>query len=256
MYYYKFHITDYQAATAHLSNEEDLAYRRLLDLYYSTEAFIPLDTEWVAKRLRLGCDTVAAVLKDMFQLTDKGWLHKRCEYELEQYKSRVEANRANGKRGGRRSKANRNRMGTDSQPNGGPNLLTYITKEPIEPKEPNNQNTMAPQAEPPRKKRGRRSSVEVPRPDDVTPEVWEGFLALRKARNAPVTAVALDRIRAEAAKVSYSLDSALAMCCARGWQGFHADWTKDRHELAKPKSRHDLSGMDYSRGIGPNGEIL
>jgi uncharacterized protein YdaU (DUF1376 family) len=256
MFYYKFHISDYQAATAHLSNEEDLAYRRLLDLYYSTEAPIPLDTEWVARRLRLGSDTVATVLKDMFQLTDKGWSHHRCEYEIAHYKGRVEANRANGKRGGRRSKASRNRMASDSQPTGGPNLLT---NEPIEPIEPTNLTTMetAPQAEQPRAKRGpKKVKVEVSKPEDVTQEVWDGFLALRKARNAPVTSVAIERIRNEAAKVSYSLDSALAMCCARGWQGFHADWTKSREELAKPKSRHDLSGMDYSRGIGPNGEIL
>lgn len=115
----------------------------------------------------------------------------------------------------------------------------------------------APQAEQPRAKRGpKKVKVEVSKPEDVTQEVWDGFLALRKARNAPVTSVAIERIRNEAAKASYSLDSALAMCCARGWQGFHADWTKSREELAKPKSRHDLSGMDYSRGIGPNGEIL
>ncbi|NDC25981.1 MAG: DUF1376 domain-containing protein, partial [Proteobacteria bacterium] len=34
MHYYPFHVGDYQAHTAHLTNTEDLAYRRMLDLYY------------------------------------------------------------------------------------------------------------------------------------------------------------------------------------------------------------------------------
>ena len=56
MYYYPHHIGDYKSATAHLTNEEDLAYRRLLEMYYDTEAFIPLETQWVARRLRVGCE--------------------------------------------------------------------------------------------------------------------------------------------------------------------------------------------------------
>ena len=44
MNYYSFHIGDYRGATAHLSNEEDLAYRRLLDMCYDTESAIPLET--------------------------------------------------------------------------------------------------------------------------------------------------------------------------------------------------------------------
>jgi uncharacterized protein YdaU (DUF1376 family) len=43
MHYYKFNIADYRSATAHLTNEEDLAYRRLLDMYYDTEVPIPND---------------------------------------------------------------------------------------------------------------------------------------------------------------------------------------------------------------------
>ena len=37
MNYYPFHIGDYLSATRHLSWEEDAAYRRLLDTYYTTE---------------------------------------------------------------------------------------------------------------------------------------------------------------------------------------------------------------------------
>lgn len=112
MHYFQFHIGDYRAATAHLSNDEDLAYRRLLDMYYDTENQIPLDTQWVAKRLRMDCDVVNVVLQDMFKLTDTGWHHGRCETVIEQYHAMAEKNRANGRLGGRK----KNPLATDSQP--------------------------------------------------------------------------------------------------------------------------------------------
>ena len=112
MHYFQFHIGDYRAATAHLSNDEDLAYRRLLDMYYDTENQIPLDTQWVAKRLRMDCDVVKAVLQDMFKLTETGWHHGRCETVIEQYHAMAEKNRVNGRLGGRK----KNPVATDSQP--------------------------------------------------------------------------------------------------------------------------------------------
>jgi len=112
MHYYQFNIGDYRAATAHLSNDEDLAYRRLLDMYYDTEKQIPLDTQWVAKRLRLDSEVVKAVLQDMFTLTEIGWHHGRCEIVIEQYHAMAEKNRANGRLGGRK----KNPVATESQP--------------------------------------------------------------------------------------------------------------------------------------------
>lgn len=86
MFYYSFNVGDYVGATAHLSNEEDLAYRRLLDLYYTDEDYIPLDTVRVARKIRSTVDTVNAVLAEFFQETPDGWRHQRCEEELEKYR--------------------------------------------------------------------------------------------------------------------------------------------------------------------------
>jgi len=54
--WYKFHLGDYITHTTHLSDAEDLAYRRLLDLYYISEAPIPSDTAFVARKIRLDLD--------------------------------------------------------------------------------------------------------------------------------------------------------------------------------------------------------
>lgn len=61
-------------------------------------------------------------------------------------------------------------------------------------------------------------------PEGMDSKVWEDFCAIRRAKRAPLTATALDGISREAGTAGISLESALRMCCERGWQGFKADW--------------------------------
>jgi len=62
------------------------------------------------------------------------------------------------------------------------------------------------------------------RPDQVSESVWNDFLSLRKTKKAPLTKTALKGIEREAGKAGLSLQVALEMCCARGWQGFESSW--------------------------------
>ena len=84
MNYFPFHIGDYAAHTGHLEPMEDLAYRRLLDLYYLRESPIPLDVQTTAKliRMRSMAADVEAVLKEFFIVTNEGWAHTRVDAEL------------------------------------------------------------------------------------------------------------------------------------------------------------------------------
>jgi uncharacterized protein YdaU (DUF1376 family) len=104
MNYYPFHPGDYLRDTAHLEPMEDLAYRRLLDLYYLSEAPIPLETQQVSRRLRLGSESVIAVLNEFFICTSNGYIHKRCDAEIADYRHRQDKSRQNGKLGGRPKK--------------------------------------------------------------------------------------------------------------------------------------------------------
>jgi len=115
MNYYYFHISDYRAATAHLTNEEDLAYRRLIEMYYDQEAPIPLETNWLARRLRIGSDVLERVLNDFFFLTENGWRHHRCDEELESYKKKQKTAQENGKKGGRKKADNALRIKNNSK---------------------------------------------------------------------------------------------------------------------------------------------
>jgi uncharacterized protein YdaU (DUF1376 family) len=116
MHYYTFNIGDYRGATAHLSNEEDLAYRRLLDMYYDTEKKIPVDSQWVARRLRLDTKVIEDVLTDMFEKHEDGWFHARCHEVICQYHAMAEKNRVNGKLGGRKKNPVGIPVATDSEP--------------------------------------------------------------------------------------------------------------------------------------------
>lgn len=101
MNYYPFHIGDFRGASMHLTNAEELAYRRALDWYYDTESPIPLDTQWVSRRLRVESADLETVLNDFFVCTDAGWTHARCDSEIATYQRQAEKNRANGAKGGR-----------------------------------------------------------------------------------------------------------------------------------------------------------
>ena len=84
MHYYQFNIGDYKSHTEHLSEMEDLTYRRLLDWYYLHESPIPLDELEVARQIRMRShsDCIAVVLREYFERTEEGWIHHRANKEL------------------------------------------------------------------------------------------------------------------------------------------------------------------------------
>jgi hypothetical protein len=73
-------------------------------MYYDTEQPIPLDIQWVSRRLRLGSDIVQTVLNDMFEHTDNGYKNKRADNEIESYHAYLLKQKLNGKKGGRPKK--------------------------------------------------------------------------------------------------------------------------------------------------------
>jgi len=71
----------------------------------------------------------------------------------------------------------------------------------------------------------------------VDPQVAQDFTALRNKLRAPITATAVAGIKREADKAGLTLNSALAMCCERGWRGFKADWAKPDPSAKPAKHR-------------------
>ena len=118
MHYYQFNIGDYAKATRHLSNLEDLAYRRLMEIYYDTEKPLVNDVDKLARliNMRENKEEIEVVLSDFFSLTDEGFYQKRIDEEIQHYNAKADTARVNGKKGGRPKKANGNPEETEQEP--------------------------------------------------------------------------------------------------------------------------------------------
>lgn len=103
MHYFKFNIPGWTLSTAHLDPVEEGVYLRLVNHYYDTEAPIPLETQSVFRRLRLGsyAEIATRILEEFFEKTENGWLHSKCDELLSEYRKTAKKNKKNGKAGGR-----------------------------------------------------------------------------------------------------------------------------------------------------------
>jgi uncharacterized protein YdaU (DUF1376 family) len=226
MNYYPFHLGDYASHTGHLDPMEDLAYRRMLDAYYLREGKLPKDVGEIARliRLRDHAATIRDVLNEFFQETPDGWMHERCEEEILKMQDKQAKARASAYASVNARKAKANQTLSEGNANAERTLNGRLTDVQLPTPTPTPTPTPV----------NKRQAVE--RPDDVFENVWNDFLALRKAKRSPLTKTALDAIEREADKVPTSLNDALAMCCARGWQSFKADWVADKQASSRTVS--------------------
>lgn len=103
MNFYPFHIGDYLCHTRHLSIIEDIAYRRMLDVYYTHERPLRGPAAAIARAIGMG-EYVAAVeliLREFFVESESGFRNLRADSELAAYHEkitkRVKAGRASGR---------------------------------------------------------------------------------------------------------------------------------------------------------------
>jgi uncharacterized protein YdaU (DUF1376 family) len=135
MFSYQFHIRDYLTKTRHLTLLEDLAYRRLIDTYYTEEQPLPADPSRAARLIAMPDNVaeVTAVLDEFFQLDDSGWTNQRCDFEITKYHGKAEsARRAN------KAKVEKKTLKTE--------LKSELKSEPIQDatSKPKNQRTSKP----------------------------------------------------------------------------------------------------------------
>jgi uncharacterized protein YdaU (DUF1376 family) len=202
MHYYQFNIGDYNSHTMHLSEIEDLTYRRLLDWYYLHESSIPLDLNEIARQIRMRShsDCIATVLQEFFERTADGWIHHRANKEIEKVGDKSQKASASAK--ARWNKvSNANALQTQSEGNATHNTehITHNTEH-------------------------KKKATSVAPPEGVSDSVWQEFKSLRKAKKAPITQRAIDKISEEANLAGWTLEKALEECIVRGWQAFKADW--------------------------------
>lgn len=81
------------------------------------------------------------------------------------------------------------------------------------------------------------------KPEDVTQECWDDFIAHRKAKRAIITVRVVKKIRDEAHKAGWTLEQALDHMVLMGWRGFKADW------VGKKTQKQDLWDQLTGRNI-------
>lgn len=121
MHFYEWDIGAYAKKTQHLSNEEDLAYRRALDLYYDTEK--PLLTDGLAtlsRRLRVDEESLKRVLDEFFP----DGKNKHAEEKIAAYYAYIAKQAANGKLGGRPKRTQAKPTAKPKKPSAKPLLIT------------------------------------------------------------------------------------------------------------------------------------
>lgn len=128
--FYKHHLGDYADATAHLSWDEDLAYRRLLSVYYRSEAPIPASQACRLVRAVTPAQkkAVATVLREFFTNGGGRWKNSRADNEIAAYQHQVSVNRKTGKLGGRPKRIETESV-SDTKPNR--NRTVTLTKNQI-----------------------------------------------------------------------------------------------------------------------------
>ena len=249
MNFYPFHIGDFSSHTRHLSLMEDLAYRRMLDLYYTSESPLPADPNQVARliAMRDHVEDVKAVLADFFILVDEVHTHPRCDREIAIYKAKAE----------RAVSANKSRWSKDkpSKPMTSDAVSDQIsdatsdmtsdlisesdqiatntnTKTKTKTKTNSQTNTgetaaIAPTPKP--------ASIGTLKPDIVDQQTWDDWLQLRKNKKAPVTKTVVQGAIIEAGKAGMSLNDFFAEWCTRGSQGLKAEWLVNTGKGQKPQ---------------------
>lgn len=114
MNFYKHHIGDYAAATAHLTWDEDCAYRRLMTVYYQHEKPIPLDLDAAARLIRARGPAqkraLLRVLEEFFSKSTDGWHQKRCDEDIARCNHQAQQNSLIAQQ---RERTKRERLGAD-----------------------------------------------------------------------------------------------------------------------------------------------
>jgi uncharacterized protein YdaU (DUF1376 family) len=200
------YIADYLSATSRLTTEQHGAYLLLIMDYWKNGA--PPDNDQVLAQItKLSPDAwsnARTMLKAFFQVQDGLWIQHRIESEMVKAQHNKQVNVKRGKAGAE-ARWSKNAPSIDEASS---EVCSTDSTSP----------SPSPSPSP------KSSPIKIPTPEGVSDSVWQEFKSLRKAKKAPITQRAIDKISEEAKLAGWTLEKALEECIVRGWQAFKADW--------------------------------
>ena len=226
MHFYKFHIGDYMSHTRHISLLEDLAYRRLLDFYFLHEQ--PIKHRDAARQIGMRDheEDVLTILNEFFLSTENGFINVRADKEIAEFRKHQAVSA----------------YGAFIRDN--PSLKHLVNKEDYithylalsidvyigtlrgddVPIKGTSRGDDAPLTNNHNHNHIEKRATSVACPPDVSQQIWNDWVALRKSKKAPITQTVLNGAIAEAKILGWPLEKFLAEWCSRGSQGLKAEW--------------------------------
>ncbi len=222
MNYFQFNIGDYISHTQHLEHLEDLAYRRILDLYYLHEKPIPKDLDELARliSMREHTESIAAVLRDFFTLTDDGYINCRVEAELAAYREKSQKAKAAAKT--RWDKNRRKNKGNPAQANEERAHCKRNTKQETKNTKQKTRNTTNKENKP-----IADSWSDWGWPSKPSENIFNAWLEMRRSNRYPITDTSFRTIGKElkaAYEQGFEIDDCLAQAELNSWKGFQSSW--------------------------------
>jgi len=150
--------------------------------------------------MRSHSDCIATVLQEFFDRTPDGWIHHRANKEIEKVGDKSQKASASAKARWSKPK-DANALQTQSEGNATQNT-EHITQDTVH----------------------KKRATSVACPPDVSQQIWNDWVALRKSKKAPITQTVLNGAIAEAKILGWPLEKFLAEWCSRGSQGLKAEW--------------------------------
>lgn len=228
MNYYERYCGDYASKTSRLTLVQHGAYTLLLDEYYSNETPLPSDFRELYKICRAMSpaerEAVRFVADKFFPVNGDGLRHnEKADEVLTKALKRINTSRGNGKNGGRPPKqkpsglSNENPVGYETETQQDTQRATQQQTQPgiHQTPDPKSQKLLS-------GKPDLKTLIDL----GVDEQVAKDWLAVRKAKRAPLTDTVIKSLKEEADKAGISVAEAVAVCAKRSWQGFNASWDR------------------------------
>lgn len=249
MNFYKHHIGDYAAATAHLSILEDGAYSRLLRIYYRDESPLPVDLKAVQRlagaRSKDEREAVGVVLEEFFTLEGDGWHSKRADEEIARANAQAETNRRIAEeREARRRETKQARQEHESCNE------SSASREPSQTPDTRQEQGIASQS-----KGGAKKLALPPWLDSAAWNDWHAFRNSRKGWTARARELSLRKLSQLHAE-GHDPRTVIEQSIERGWTGLFAPHEERSHATDRRLSAVERVEANIERARRERGEPI
>jgi len=245
VHYYQFNIGDYASHTSRLTPIEDIAYRRMLDLYYLNEQPLNGCVMDIAREIGLSeyVNEVEYVLGKFFDENENAFSQKRIDLEIKKYKS----NAKNKSRAGKASAKARKVKASSKVTGVEQTLNTNSTDEQLNINHKPLTNNHKPSS-------NKELVVSTPAFNfknellalGVDKEVLSDWLIVRKNKKASNTKTAFKGLITEITKSGLEVNDAIEFAAGKSWSGFKAQWYFNEQPKDNKQLVHDINLDDTS----------